>query len=221
MSQSQETEYLHACVKEKALLRDTMKAARNAMGKPQRAEAAEAVIEKVLKELAVFAPVAVSAAAEGADVGADATTDGPIIGLTVSFGSELPMLPLAHALRDAGYQIAYPLCFAERTMEFVVEHGEDIYRLLTSKPARVFEADDPEVLALDLLEPTALDALIVPLLAFDSEGYRLGMGGGYYDTYIPRLAPGVPAIGVAYAAQHVDAVPHEPHDLPLTCILTA
>jgi 5-formyltetrahydrofolate cyclo-ligase len=54
--------------------------------------------------------------------------------------------------------------------------------------------------------------LLIPLLAFDPQGWRLGYGGGFYDRTLARLRPAGPvlAIGVAYAGQQVDHVPHDP-----------
>ena len=66
------------------------------------------------------------------------------------------------------------------------------------------------------------EVLIVPLLAFDRQGYRLGYGGGYYDRTLERLRARHPviAVGFAFAAQEVDAVPTEPTDQPLDLIVT-
>lgn len=63
------------------------------------------------------------------------------------------------------------------------------------------------------------DLLLVPLLAFDARCRRLGYGGGYYDRTLAGL-PGVRAIGCAFAAQRVDAVPVLPHDAPLDAVAT-
>jgi 5-formyltetrahydrofolate cyclo-ligase len=60
--------------------------------------------------------------------------------------------------------------------------------------------------------------LLVPLLAFDASGYRLGYGGGFYDRTLALLQ--VPAIGIAYAGQEVPSLPHEPHDRTLDMVLT-
>lgn len=64
--------------------------------------------------------------------------------------------------------------------------------------------------------------LIVPLLSFDRRGYRLGYGGGFYDRTLELLRRHGPttAIGFAFAAQEVDAVPIEPTDQPLDLIVT-
>ena len=62
------------------------------------------------------------------------------------------------------------------------------------------------------------DILLVPLLAFDAKGHRLGYGGGYYDRTLAALA--VPAIGIAYAGQEVASLPQGPHDRTLDGIVT-
>jgi 5-formyltetrahydrofolate cyclo-ligase len=62
------------------------------------------------------------------------------------------------------------------------------------------------------------ELLLVPLLAFDSQGHRLGYGGGFYDRTIRALR--VPAIGIAYAAQEIASLPAEPHDMALTGVIT-
>ena len=60
--------------------------------------------------------------------------------------------------------------------------------------------------------------LLVPLLAFDARGHRLGYGGGYYDRTLAAL--NVPAFGIAYAGQEVASLPVEAHDRTLSGILT-
>jgi 5-formyltetrahydrofolate cyclo-ligase len=61
-------------------------------------------------------------------------------------------------------------------------------------------------------------ALLVPLLAFDAHGHRLGYGGGFYDRTLAALK--ACAIGIAFVGQEVTALPHEPHDRPLDAVLT-
>ena len=64
--------------------------------------------------------------------------------------------------------------------------------------------------------------LLVPLLAFDRAGHRLGYGGGFYDRTLDFLRANstVRAIGVAYAGQEVDELPREAHDHPLDAVIT-
>lgn len=73
------------------------------------------------------------------------------------------------------------------------------------------------------LAPTAPtpDLLILPGVAFDRQGFRLGMGGGYYDRFLSRSPwPGVPCLGLAFGFQVVDSLPHEAWDLPVHAIGT-
>ena len=66
------------------------------------------------------------------------------------------------------------------------------------------------------------EVLLVPLLAFDRAGHRVGWGAGFYDRTLEtlRAARAIIAIGVAFAVQEVDFVPHGPHDQPLDWIVT-
>lgn len=71
-------------------------------------------------------------------------------------------------------------------------------------------------------EEAVPDVLIVPLLAFDRHGGRLGYGGGFYDRTLFRLRAAGPvrAVGYAYAAQQVASLPSEPTDAPLDAVVT-
>lgn len=66
------------------------------------------------------------------------------------------------------------------------------------------------------------DILLVPLLAFDRAGYRIGYGAGYYDMTIARLRSlkTITAVGIAFAAQEVPEIPKTPHDERLDLVLT-
>ncbi|MFN4100149.1 MAG: 5-formyltetrahydrofolate cyclo-ligase [Pararhodobacter sp.] len=70
--------------------------------------------------------------------------------------------------------------------------------------------------------PMVPQVLIVPMLAFDARGYRLGYGGGFYDRTLELLRASGPviAVGFAYAAQEMGAVPIDGHDQPLDAIVT-
>jgi len=69
-------------------------------------------------------------------------------------------------------------------------------------------------------EPEAVPAiLLVPLAAFDRRGYRIGYGKGHYDAKLAELGSPL-AIGIAYAAQEIEAVPDEPHDRRLDWVVT-
>ena len=64
------------------------------------------------------------------------------------------------------------------------------------------------------------DVVIMPLLGFDARGTRLGYGGGYYDRTLERLRRKPRLVGLAFAAQELDTIPREAHDVPLDVIVT-
>lgn len=91
---------------------------------------------------------------------------------------------------------------------------------------RMWNAGDPlHPNAYGIAEPLASaaevvpGAVLVPLLAFDGEGHRLGYGGGYYDRTL-QVLPRLRLIGVAYSGQELSAIPREAHDHPLDLIVT-
>lgn len=96
-----------------------------------------------------------------------------------------------------------------------------------ANPLKRFAEDDGAVSDFPVCAPGSIDAIIVPMVAFDSDFQRLGYGGGNYDEYLrlvsheTALGTNVEIIGVAFETQRVDRVPTEPHDLPLPCIISA
>lgn len=126
---------------------------------------------------------------------------------------EFDVVPLLRRLRTEGHDIALP-----------VVRGRAQPLLFCVWDERV-----PLVPAgMGILEPAASceavtpDVLLVPLLEFDGDGYRLGYGGGFYDRTLLALrdAGDIVAIGVGFAGQRVEAVPRGPHDQPLDWLLT-
>lgn len=75
------------------------------------------------------------------------------------------------------------------------------------------------------LRARRLDLLFMPLLGFDARGFRLGMGGGYYDASLAHLKPFLRwrrprVVGVAFSMQELARVPNDPWDVPLDAVLT-
>lgn len=68
--------------------------------------------------------------------------------------------------------------------------------------------------------PDELRLVLVPGLAFDRSGIRLGRGGGHYDRLVPALSPGTPVVGVTVSARVFDELPREDHDAPMTHLAT-
>jgi 5-formyltetrahydrofolate cyclo-ligase len=133
---------------------------------------------------------------------------GVIVGAYWPIGAELDIKPLLFALHRRRHTIALPVTPAK---------GEPLtFRRwrpgteLVKEKAGTWRPEGPEAVP---------DILLVPLLAFDARGRRLGYGAGYYDSTIESL-PGVFTLGIAYAAQEVDEVPAGPHDKALDAIAT-
>lgn len=128
---------------------------------------------------------------------------------------EIDVVPLLSQLHAAGHPIGLPV---------VVGKGQPlIFRSWHPGLALVdggFRTEVPPPGSPELVP----EILIVPLLAFDAEGYRLGYGGGFYDRTLEKLrnARGKRplAVGVAFSAQHVARVPRDRHDQPLDWIVT-
>jgi 5-formyltetrahydrofolate cyclo-ligase len=72
----------------------------------------------------------------------------------------------------------------------------------------------------DGISPAEIDLVIVPGVAFDKSGYRLGYGAGYYDNFLPLLRPEVKKVAVAFEMQVVDRIPAERHDVRMDMIIT-
>ena len=87
-----------------------------------------------------------------------------------------------------------------------------------------FGESDLETGPYDLLQPQegaslVPDVLFVPVVGFTADGHRLGQGGGHYDRWL-ETHPDTIAIGLAWDCQLVDELPLEPHDRPLTAVVT-
>ena len=135
---------------------------------------------------------------------------------------ELDIRPLLHQIHEQGHPIGLPVVKGKgqpllfRRWSPGMELVQGSFKVLTPPEGA------PEV------EPTVL---LVPLLAFDRAGYRLGYGGGFYDRTLEKRrheahsghqVPRGPiwAIGMAFAAQETDSVPRGPFDQPLDWIVT-
>jgi 5-formyltetrahydrofolate cyclo-ligase len=129
------------------------------------------------------------------------------------YKSEIDVRPLLGRLAGEGWTTCLPI---------VIGKGEPLIfrRWLPGEPTEPGVWDIPK--PLDTAQEVRPDVLLVPLMAFDVKGYRLGYGGGFYDRTLDllRKRKQITAIGVAYAAQHVDSVPHDSHDQPMDYVMT-
>ncbi len=137
----------------------------------------------------------------------------PVISGFHPYQSEISTLPLLARLKAEGWITALPVVIAKATpLTFRAwAPGEALVSGIWD--IQVPPETSPEVVP---------DVLLVPLLAFDPQGYRLGYGGGFYDRTLALLRARNPvvAIGIGFAGQAVDSVPHDGLDQRVDYVMT-
>jgi 5-formyltetrahydrofolate cyclo-ligase len=178
---------------EKSRLRLAAAATRDAVPAERRGSAAIAIRDRVLE--------------------AGPVMTGAIVSFYWPMRSEIDPSPLAEALADRGHVLALPVV-VDRAAALIFRR----WRPGDELRAGGFGTQVPHEAA-GIVRP---DTLLVPLLAFDRRGFRLGYGGGFYDRTLAalRAAGGAVAIGLAYAEQEIDAVPVGPSDARLDAVVT-
>jgi 5-formyltetrahydrofolate cyclo-ligase len=176
----------------KSIIRKDALMRRDALPAAERAKAAETIASRAF-------PVEV--------------TPGAIVSGFSPLKTEINPIPLMRKLSDAGAQLALPVVAGKgkplimRAWSFGEPLDSGVWGIREPK------ADAPEA---------APDILLVPLLAFDRTGHRVGYGAGYYDMTIGKLRAMKPvvAVGIAFAAQEIASVPVTPRDARLDLVLT-
>jgi 5-formyltetrahydrofolate cyclo-ligase len=176
----------------KAVLRREAMARREALPADLRAAAAQSVAARPF-------PVAVAA--------------GTIVSGFMPLKSEINPVPLMRSLAQAGARLALPVVSGRgkplimRAYAFGDQLTAGVWGIREPKP------EAPEVLP---------DIVLVPLLAFDRRGHRIGHGAGYYDLTLTALRArrSVVAVGIAFAMQEIGSVPSTPRDARLDLVLT-
>ena len=174
---------------EKQAQRTAGRAARKALDAPQRAAANVALCRRVLE--------------------LDASRTAYTLLLYAAFGGEADLA--AEAARQ-GKTVAYPVCGEGFSLTAAVPGADGWavgqYGIRTPVPERS-----------TLLQPEQLDLVLVPCTAFDADCYRVGMGKGYYDRYLPRCTRAV-KIGIALEVQRVPRAAVDAHDQRLDAFVT-
>ena len=83
-----------------------------------------------------------------------------------------------------------------------------------------FGINEPQLRGAYIVPPLGLDLILLPLVAFDHNGNRLGMGGGFYDRTLARQQNFTRIIGLAQSCQETDSIDHQPWDVPLQAVVT-
>ena len=162
-------------------------------------------LRKLARERRSAAALATPEAAAELAARGDVIADAALVSFYWPMRDEMDPRPLATRLEARGAALCLP---------YVGPDGMGFRRAGDDLVAGTFGTMEPPP-GPDLVP----DLLLVPLLAFNRAGDRLGYGGGYYDRWL-AAHPLQRAIGLAYAAQEMPDLPIEPHDAPLTGILT-
>jgi len=132
----------------------------------------------------------------------------------LSFGSEVHTDDLISWGWDAGKRIVVPLCCPE-TRELMPCRIDGLDELETGH----YGIREPKASHLQPVLQREIDAVLVPAVAFDRRGCRVGYGGGYYDRFLPGC-PQAAKIGAAFARQIIAAIPADPYDVTVDRIVT-
>ena len=146
-----------------------------------------------------------------------------------AMGSEVDPAAFAAAAVTRGWRVAYPCMLSandaaacgQRMCMRAVAADDTAAAPFIARPTRAFAATDIDSDHFPIVPAKALGMVVVPLVAFDRTGARLGYGGGCYDRYLPMLSPACQIVGIAFDEQRVDGVPTDAHDLPLPNIVSA
>jgi 5-formyltetrahydrofolate cyclo-ligase len=183
----------------RALLRARMSVRRNDLDAKQRIAAAAGVLHS-LENLPEF------------------MTDPKVAGYWAVRG-ELPLNLAVASLTRRDQRYFLPVLGQARQLRFAE------YREGTALQSNRFGIPEPEVPSETLHTADDMDVILLPLLAFDRKGHRLGTGGGWYDSSLAFIGneprPARPLlVGIGYAFQEIEAVPIEPWDVDLDYVAT-
>ena len=151
------------------------------------------------------------------------------VAVYAAMGSEVDPAAFAAAAAERGWQVAYPCMLSasdpaacgQRMCMRAVSAGDVSTAPFIAHPTQAFTAADVDSTRFPIVAADTLNMIIVPLVAFDRTGARLGYGGGCYDRYLPTVSESCQIIGIAFDEQRVDRVPTDAHDLPLPNIISA
>jgi len=153
-------------------------------------------------------------AASCRDIAGFSTAD--VVCSYVSFREEVETTELITALLQAGRRVAVPVHLHGTTQSLVFAEIESLAELIPNH----FGILQPHREAARFLPTAAIPLFLVPGLAFDTAGRRLGYGLGFYDRAFAAAAPGAIKIGLAFDLQIIESVPADAHDVPMDFVVT-
>lgn len=175
----------------KAEARKQAMAQRAALNSSERAEAAKAAAEHFFQKVDL--------------------TENQMVAAYWPIRDEIDAKPLLTRLMDSGQPVCLPVVMGE---------GKPLVFRQWEADAPLYEAGFGTLVPAETAPVVTPDLMIIPLLGFDKTGTRLGYGRGYYDRSIAAMKEKPVLVGYAFSAQELDAIPREPHDVPLDYLIT-
>jgi 5,10-methenyltetrahydrofolate synthetase len=127
-------------------------------------------------------------------------------------GGEVDLTPLVQLAEAEGKVLCWPVCLPEHRMEALHPRSRSSWQ------TGAYGIPAPTAEGSDRIPPQALDLVLAPCSRFDEAGGRIGMGGGYYDRYLPQCR--CPVVAVAFEGQKAERVVQEPWDRPMDYVVT-
>jgi 5-formyltetrahydrofolate cyclo-ligase len=135
----------------------------------------------------------------------------------LDIGSEVRTRAYLPELWQLGKRVVVPYCMAREIRLFQLKNMDELstgtWQILEPKPEWLLRMDRR-------VDAAELDLIVVPGVAFDRYGDRLGLGKGYYDRFLQRVRPDAVKISPAFECQLVDKIPVLPHDVRVDMVIT-
>ncbi|HCL5339756.1 TPA: 5-formyltetrahydrofolate cyclo-ligase [Salmonella enterica] len=139
------------------------------------------------------------------------------VAVFLSFDGELDTQPLIEQLWLSGKRVYLPVLHPFSPGNLLFLHYHPHSELVTNR----LKIQEPKLDVRDVLPLSQLDVLVTPLVAFDEDGQRLGMGGGFYDRTLQNWpSHDLTPVGYAHDCQRVEKLPVEEWDIPLPAVVT-
>ncbi|MDA8443189.1 MAG: 5-formyltetrahydrofolate cyclo-ligase [Peptococcaceae bacterium] len=135
--------------------------------------------------------------------------------LYLDFRGEVETEALIEELLVQGKRVVVPVCNADKTIT-----PKQICNISADLQAGTWGIREPKPEVCPSVDPLEIDLVLVPGVAFDANGNRVGYGAGYYDRFVPQLRAAVPLVALAFEAQILPEIQPDPHDCPMHMVVT-
>ena len=137
--------------------------------------------------------------------------------VTVAFDGEVETLGIIEQALADGKRVAVPALRKRSRRMTLVEIGLPKKDLVFKGPHGI---PQPQVRRHRIMRPEKLDLILVPAVAFDRQGHRLGRGGGYFDRFLAQVPTEIPRVGLCFRFQLMKKLAVESHDQPVSKVIT-